>query len=108
MQTSDYIAKDVKALSLNDTVGDAQKLFNKLTFTHIPIVEKNIYLGCISEADISILEETDRKIDEVRYLFDTFFADENANWFELLKEFACNETTVIPAINANKKYVGYF
>lgn len=108
MQTSDYIAKDIKALTLDSTVKDAQVLFNKLTFTHIPIVENNIYLGVISEADVSILEESDRKLDDVRYLFDTFFADEHANWFELLKEFACNETSIIPAINADKKYVGYF
>ncbi|MDJ0645519.1 MAG: CBS domain-containing protein [Flavobacteriaceae bacterium] len=108
MQTSDYIAKDVKALSLNSTVKDAQNLFNKLTFTHIPIVENTIYLGAISEADVSTLEDTGRTLNEVRHLFDTFFADENANWFELLKEFAANETTIIPAINADKKYVGYF
>lgn len=108
MQTSDYIAKDVKALSLNSTVKDAQNLFNRLTFTHIPVVENNIYLGCISEADVSTLEATDRTIDDIRHLLDTFFADNNANWFELLKEFACNETTIIPAINKDKKYVGYF
>ena len=108
MQTSDYIAKDVKALSLKSTVKNAQNLFNQLTFTHLPVVENNIYLGVISEADVSNLEDNDRTLDDVRYLFDTFFADVNANWFELLKEFATNETSIIPAINVDKKYVGYF
>lgn len=108
MQTSDYIAKDVKPLTLNSTIKDAQNLFNRLTFTHIPIVENDIYLGCISEADVGTLDKTDRTIESVRYLFNIFFANENTNWFELLKGFACNETSIIPAINADKKYVGYF
>ena len=108
MQTSDYIAKDVKALTLSSTVKEAQHLFNILTFTHLPIVENNNYLGVVSEADVSTLEEPDRTLGEFRYLFNTFFADENANWFELLKEFASNETSIIPVINEEKKYIGYF
>lgn len=108
MQTSDYITKDVKALTLDHTVKDLQNLFKKLTFTHLPVVENDIYLGCISEADVSILEDEKKKISELRYLLDTFYVEENANWFDLLKEFAVYDTTIIPAINANKKYIGYF
>ena len=108
MQTSDYISKDVKALSPNDTIGKAQKLFEHLTFTHLPIVEDNIYLGSISETDVQIIEDSDKKITDFKYLFNTFFSFENTNWFELLKEFATHDTTIIPAINDKKKYVGYY
>ena len=108
MQTSDYITKDVKALTLDTTVKETQNLFNSLTFTHLPVVEKNIYLGCISEADVSTLDNVDRKINDIRYLLDAFYVDDTANWFDLLKEFAIYDTTIIPAINAEKKYVGYF
>lgn len=108
MQTSEYISKDVKALTLKSSIKDAQNLFNRLTFTHLPIVENNVYLGSISEADISNLEDTDREIDEIRYLFDSFFTEENANWFDLLKEFAQHNTSIIPALDKKQKYVGYF
>jgi len=108
MQTSDYISKDVKSLSPNDTIQKAQKLFEHLTFTHLPIVEENIYLGSISEADVQIIEDTNKKIDDFKYLYSGFFSFENTNWFELLKEFAVNDTTIIPAINSKNKYVGYF
>ena len=108
MQTSDYISKDVKALSPNDTIAKAQKLFEHLTFTHLPIVEDKIYLGSISEADVQIIDDSDKKITDFKYLFNTFFSFENTNWFELLKEFAANDTTIIPAINDKKKYVGYY
>ena len=108
MQTSDYISKDVKALSPNDTIAKAQRLFEHLTFTHLPIVEDKVYLGSISETDVQIIEESDKKISEFKYLYNTFFSFENTNWFELLKEFAANDTTIIPAINDQKKYVGYY
>ena len=108
MQTSDYISKDVKALSPNDTIAKAQKLFEHLTFTHLPIVEDKIYLGSISEADVQIIDDSDKKINDFKYLYNTFFSFENTNWFELLKEFAANDTTIIPAINDKKKYVGYY
>jgi len=108
MQTSDYISKDVKALSPNDTIAKAQKLFEHLTFTHLPIVEDKIYLGSISEADVQIIDDSDKNISDFKYLYNTFFSFENTNWFELLKEFAANDTTIIPAINDKKKYVGYY
>lgn len=108
MQTSDYISKDVKALSPNDTIAKAQKLFEHLTFTHLPIVEDKIYLGSISEADVQIIDDSEKKITDFKYLYNTFFSFENTNWFELLKEFAANDTTIIPAINDKKKYVGYY
>lgn len=108
MQTSDYISKDVKALSPDDTIAKAQKLFEHLTFTHLPIVEDKIYLGSISEADVQIIDDSDKKINDFKYLYNTFFSYENTNWFELLKEFAANDTTIIPAINDKKKYVGYY
>jgi len=108
MQTSDYITKDVKALSPNDTIENAQKLFEQLTFTHLPVVEEQIYLGSIAEADVQIIDENHKKIAEFKYLYQSFFSFENTNWLELLKEFASHDTTIIPAINNKKKYIGYF
>jgi len=108
MQTSDYISKEVKALSPTSTIGEAQKLFEHLTFTHLPVVENNTYLGSIAEADVQIIEESDKKIMDYSYLYQHFFSNENVNWFELLKEFALHDSSIIPAINNNKKYVGYY
>jgi predicted transcriptional regulator len=108
MQTSDYITKDIKALSPNDTIEKAQKLFEQLTFTHLPVVEEQIYLGSIAEEDVQIIEENHKKIAEFKYLYQPFFTVDNTNWFELLKEFASHDTSIIPAINNKKKYVGYF
>lgn len=108
MQTIDYIVNDVKALHLDDTINKAKLLFNELIFTHIPITIDNNFLGLISERDLHTFENGDEKIAEVQYLFQSFYATQDTNWFDLLKKFASNEANIIPVLDNNKKYIGYF
>lgn len=108
MQTIDYISNDVKALHLDDTINKAKLLFNELIFTHIPVVDNNNLLGLIAESDLHIFEKDNQKLSDVQYLFQSFYTTENANWFDLLKDFASNEANIIPVLTENKKYVGYF
>jgi len=108
MKTTDYISKDIKALSPSDTVSKAQQLFKQLTCTHLPIVEKNFLLGLISEEDIQIVDESDKQLSNFEYLYQSFFTTEKTNWLELLKIFALNNTTILPVLNDLKKYIGYY
>jgi CBS domain-containing protein len=42
------------------------------------------------------------------YLLSSFFADEKATVLELLKIFADNDTNIIPVLNEEKNYLGYY
>jgi len=108
MQTTDYITKDIKALSASDKISKAKKLFKQLTFTHLPVVDNGILLGLVAEADIQTIEEEDKLIKDFNYVFQLFFTDEKTNWFELLKIFALNDSSIIPVIDENQKYLGYY
>ena len=108
MATSDYISKDVKALSLNDSVLIAKKLFNKLTFTHLPIVVDNDFVGLICENDIQAIVDEDKKLAEFKDLFQSFYATLETNWFELLKIFGLNDATIIPVVDKKEGYMGYY
>ncbi len=108
MQTINYIANDVKALKLDDTVNKAKLLFKELIFTHIPIVQEGRLVGLIAESEIQGLDNNNQKLTEIQYLFNSFFTTENANWFDLLKDFASNDANIIPILNKDKKYIGYF
>jgi len=108
MQTTDYINKDVKALSSSDKVEKVKKSFNQLTFTHLPVVEKGFLIGLVSEEDIKTIEDDHKLIKDYSYLYNLFFTDEKTNWFELLKIFALNDTTIIPVIDKKQKYLGYY
>lgn len=108
MQTSDYITKDVKAILPTDKILKVKKIFNKLTFTHLPVVENKHLLGSVAERDIQIIEDDDKTIAELSYLFQSFFAQKKTNWLELLKIFALNDATIIPVLDQRQKYLGYY
>lgn len=108
MQTTDYINKDIRALSPEDKISSAKQLFNKLTFTHLPVVDKGHFLGLVAETDIQILDKEDQQIADISYLFQHFFVSERLNWIELLKFFALNDATILPVLDDNHKYLGYY
>jgi len=108
MKTTDYITKDIKALSASDKVSKAKKLFNQLTFTHLPVVEDGFLLGLVAEADMQTIEDESKLIKDFSYAFHLFFTDEKINWFELLKIFALNDTSIIPVLDKDQKYLGYY
>ncbi len=108
MQTIDYITKDIKALQLSNTVESVKLLFNELIFTHLPIVNDGFFIGLIAESDLPISENEDKKLGDIQYLFQFFSAVPNANWFDLLKDFASNNANIIPVITEDRKYLGYF
>jgi len=108
MQTNDYITKDIKALSASDKVSKAKKLFKELTFTHLPIVDKGFLLGLVADTDIQTIEDENKPIKDFSFIFHLFFADIKTNWFELLKIFALNDTNIIPVLDKNQKYLGYY
>lgn len=108
MKTNDYITKEIKALAASDKVSKAKKLFKELTYTHLPVVDKGFLLGLVSEADIQTIEDEDKLIKDFSFVFHLFFADKKTNWFELLKIFALNDSTIIPVLDMNQKYLGYY
>jgi CBS domain-containing protein len=108
MNTSDYILKDITALRLKDSVKSAQNLFKNFPITHFPIVENEKLLGSFAEEDAQTIENKEDTLDSYTYLFNPFFADEKATVIELIKIFADNNSSIIPVLNADKNYIGYY
>ncbi|WP_405606675.1 CBS domain-containing protein [Polaribacter sp. Asnod1-A03] len=108
MNVNDYILKEIKPLRLKDTIKKAQKVFKNYPITHFPVIENDKLLGSFAEVDIQTIENKGNELVEYSYLLDSFFADEKATVLELLKIFADNDTNIIPVLNQNKDYIGYF
>lgn len=108
MNTNDYILKDITALRLNDSVKSAQNLFKNFPITHFPVVENDKLLGSFAEEDAQTIENKEDILENYTYLLNPFFADERATVIELIKIFADNNATLIPVLNADKKYIGYY
>ena len=108
MNINDYILKEIKAINLNDSVKSAQKLFKSYPITHFPAVENNRLLGSFAEDDIQTIENRDEELIKHSHLLNTFFANKKDTVLELLKIFADNDTTIIPVLNKDKNYIGYY
>lgn len=108
MNTNDYILKDITALRLNDSVKSAQNLFKNFPITHFPVVENDILIGSFAEDDARTIENKEDVLENYSYLFNSFFAEEKATVLELIKIFADNNASIIPVLNADKKYIGYY
>jgi len=107
MNTTSYILTDLKALSPNDPVEKAIKIFRNQPISHLPIVENNRLLGLISESDIPAID-AHTLLKESAHLLDVFFAHSTTDVLELLKRFTMNETNILPILDKEKRYIGYF
>ncbi len=107
MHLKDYIINDIKPLSVNDTIGDLQLLFNQLTYSHIPIEKDGIYLGCIPETDAHCFESK-KLISDCSYTAEGFFVRDTTNWLDVLEKFAQNDSNIMPVLSLENKYLGYY
>lgn len=108
MNINDYILKEIDALNLKTTVKSAKKLFESYPITHFPVIENNKLLGSFAESDIQTIENKEDELVAYAHLLNSFFADEDATVLELLKIFADNDSSIIPVLDKNKMYLGYY
>ena len=106
MSIENYIVNDIEIRHLEDKIGDLQKLFTELNYTHLPVEKDGVYLGCISETDIHSFE-TDKTVAQYQYTLSGFFAREDDHWLETLQNFALNQANILPVLSHENKYLGY-
>lgn len=104
---SEFLSNSVKPLNTTDTVADAQDLFADFPFSHFPVLEESVYIGCARAEDIELME-IEKKLEEVKYTFDRFFVRDSTIWLDVLEAFAKNDTNVMPVLDANNQYTGFY
>lgn len=108
MNLQEYILNEIHELSIASSLKAAQELFRGFPITHIPIVENGHFLGCLSENDVQTIEDDSVAISEYSHLIDYFFANEKTTVLELITLFADNDCNMMPVLNKDREYVGYF
>lgn len=107
MELQDYIINDIKPLSVTDKVSDLQLLFNQLTYSHIPIEDNGVYMGCISETDAHCFEGANI-INDCNYAIEGFYVRPSTIWLDILEAFAQNDANIMPVLDENNTYLGYY
>lgn len=107
MQLQDFVINDIKPLSVTDKISDLQMLFNQLTYSHIPIQNNGVYMGCISETDAHCFDGA-KSISDCNYTIEGFFVRPTTNWLDVLEAFAQNDSNIMPVLDQNNTYLGYY
>jgi Mg/Co/Ni transporter MgtE len=106
-EISNYITNDYKAIDSKETIAAVQDFFNELPFSHFPVVEEGIYIGCIASDDIETFDSI-KKVFDYRYSLEGFFAREKMIWLDVLEVFAKNHSNLVPVLDEKNKYLGYY
>lgn len=108
MKLSEFIINDITPLDDTSKISDVQQLFNQLTFSHIPITNNiGAYVGCFSETDAHCFD-SEKPISEYLYTLEAFFVRQNTLWLDVLEAFSVNSTNVMPVLNQQNEYLGYY
>jgi predicted transcriptional regulator len=51
MSVEAHIINDVEIRKFDESIESLQGIFSQLTYTHLPVQNNGIYMGCISEND---------------------------------------------------------
>ncbi len=108
MQTINYILKDIRPFKLNTNIAQLKKTFEQYPFSHLPVVDDKIFYGAIAREEIEILKDDTHKLNELKQLIQPFYVTDTMNWFEVLQYFASYNTNLMPILDSDKKYIGYF
>jgi hypothetical protein len=107
LNTEQYITNDIAPFDVTTKIQEIQTAFNQLTFSHIPIKKDGLYIGCISENDAHCFDE-DKYLTDYLFALDSFFVTKKTNWLDILEAFAVHESNIMPILDKNNKYIGYY
>lgn len=102
-----YITNDFKALDSQETIFDAQDRLDEISFSHFPVVEEGVYIGCIIKDDLETFDG-DKKVADYRFTLEPFYARTTMIWLDVLEVFAKNHTNLVPVLDENNQYKGYY
>ncbi|NQW35896.1 MAG: CBS domain-containing protein [Flavobacteriales bacterium] len=108
MSYLEYISTDIDALKLNDSIKKAKSIFATCTLSHLPVVEKSYLIGLLSENDIQVIEDENDKIELHQDLIQQFRIPHTALWIDLLKQFVAFQSNILPVVDKDQLYLGYY
>lgn len=106
-EIKDYITNDYSAINSSETIAAVQDFLSDATFSHFPVLDSGIYMGCLTLVDIDLFD-SDKLVNDYRYTLEGFFVRDSMIWLDVLEIFAKNHTNLVPVLDENNQYLGYY
>lgn len=107
MQIQSHIIDTIPVFNLDGTLKKVIHFFKHTTYSHVAIVENNLFLGVLSENDLETFE-SGKKIEDYKYNLESFFALTSTSWLDVLEKFARNECNLLPVLDDENQVLGYY
>ena len=109
MTLKELMLDDLKNLDIAAPVKHAvQGCIDSPFRSHFPVFDKGLFIGLFSEEDIQTFESESTKLSHYKDLLQTFSATQNTALLDLIKLFATHDTNIIPIVNEDMYYQGYY
>ncbi len=108
IEIENYITNDIKPLKLKDDLTKARKLFEDNNFSLLPVVHKKKFCGILWREEAELAYDSGQKVKDLKHLFQPVHVSENMSWFEILQFFAVNNCNLIPVLDSENRYIGYY
>lgn len=108
MTLKDYILNDYKPLTLNVSIATVFDMLNTYPFSHFPIIENNKLIGMLDKNDVINVFKTSINVADLYTSFQHFHTHTPDNHFDLIGLFSDFSTNILPVVDAENNYMGYF
>ena len=103
----DYINNDDKAIDSQETIESVQDFFIDVPYSHFAVLYEGTYIGSIAADDVETFD-ADKKVADYKYALEGFYARDTMIWLDVLEVFAKNHTNIVPVLNEENAYLGYY
>ncbi|MAD96147.1 MAG: acetoin utilization protein acuB [Flavobacteriaceae bacterium] len=108
MDVSNYILNEIKPLHLRNTVKEAKQLFDQFPFTHYPVIDTDKLVGSFAEDDVHPSEKNEEELLNYYHFLHLYYATPKDTLLELLLIFSNNNTNIVPVVDEENNYLGYY
>ena len=106
-EINDYLNIDFKPFKKIDSISEIKSFFEESDFSHFPMVDEQLYLGSLKGDDVLFFDE-EKIISDYSYTLKGFFCEKSHDLITVLDLFSKNKSNVMPVLDDDKKYVGYY
>ena len=106
MQAKEIISSSILPLKLKDSADIALKIMQDLHVYNLPVVEKNKFLGLISENDIMNMKKDKLFVKDLLKTSEDIYIFEDQHLFNIVDYFDKHSLSVLPVLSRSKKYIG--
>ena len=91
----------------NTSIEEVKLLFEAHLLSALPVCEGNTFIGVLRKEAVDE-EDKEATVADYQYALERFFVPLTATWDTVIEDFASYHTDMLPVINQNQQFIGYY